>query len=82
MSIIKTISLSDDMFYKLKEEKNASHLIDDLLRKHYSMANMSIEEVKKELKMIEIEKKIEQVRREMIDKEFNNGQGRVPEKEA
>jgi len=49
----KTISLPDDIFNKLHEEENASALISQLLKEHYSLKNfrqMSREELDLEIK--------------------------------
>jgi molecular chaperone GrpE (heat shock protein) len=55
----KTISISDFLFEKLKEESNASGLIERLLRKHYELKPLKEEKEEKEeeLKKQAIERK-------------------------
>lgn len=49
----KTISLSEEVFERLKQEDNSSALIDSLLYKHFN-STKSVKELEADLKKVEI----------------------------
>lgn len=80
----KTISLTEEMFNKLKGEENASALIDGLLREFYKYNIQDIEEINKEIdKLREKEKesgnKIEN-ELEKLERIKNRVEGEIKEK--
>lgn len=65
--INKTITISKDVNENLKNVKNASILIDGLLRKHFEMQDL------KKLSSSELRQKLEKIeKKEALTKELNN----------
>lgn len=66
----KTISLSYWVDEKIKQEFNASGLIDSLLRQHYKYCEENkLEEAKLELEKKEAKERIEAIRKQCMEEE-------------
>lgn len=69
----KTISLSHEMWYKLKDEGNASGLIDRLLVQHYDRQDLARLSQEQRNQLIELVKQKNELERQY--EEIKNGNG-------
>lgn len=70
MKVNKTITIDDDLKALLDKEDNSSKLICDLLREHFDKKakdNMTLEEMEKEVKRLELEAEYERRREALRD---------------